>query len=64
MLKQLLRDESGASATKVGLLGSGITLLAYAWFHTGGAMLFDFTEAVQSVMATAISNVTGRSYWF
>jgi Flp pilus assembly pilin Flp len=64
MLKQLLRDESGASATKVGLLGSGITLLAYAWFHTGGAMLFDFTETVQSVMATAISNVTGRSYWF
>lgn len=64
MLKQLLRDESGASATKVGLLGSCITLLAYGWFHTGGAMLFDFTQAVQSVMATAISSVTGRSYWY
>ena len=64
MLKQLLRDESGASATKVGLFGSGITLLAYGWFHTGGAMIFDFTRAIQSVMATAISHVIGRNYWF
>lgn len=64
MLKRFLLDESGASATKVGLLGSGITLLAYGWFHTGGAMIFDFTRAAQSVMATAISHVIGRSYWF
>jgi Flp pilus assembly pilin Flp len=64
MLKKFLRDESGASATKVGLFGSGITLLAYGWFHTGGAMIFDFTRAAQSVMATAISHVIGRSYWF
>ena len=64
MLIQFLRNESGASATKVGLLGSCITLLTYGWFHTGGAMLFDFTHSVQSVMATAISHVIGRSYWF
>ena len=64
MMKKFLLDDSGAMATKVGLVGSGITLLAYGWFHTGGAMIFNFTDAVTSVMASAISQVTGRPFWF
>lgn len=64
MLKRFLIDQSGASAAKVGLFGSGIVLLAYGWFHTGGALLFDFSDSVRSITATAISHMTGRNYWF
>lgn len=64
MFKQFLWDESGASAAKVGLFGSGVTLLAYGWFHTGGAMIFDFADLATSAMATAISHLIGRPYFF
>lgn len=64
MIRNFLQDESGASAAKVGLFGTGVTLLAYGWFHTGGAMMFDFSDAVTSVIATAISHIIGRPYFF
>ncbi len=64
MIRKFLQDESGASAAKVGLFGTGVTLLAYGWFHTGGAMMFNFTDTVTSVIAAAISHMIGRPYYF
>ena len=64
MIKRFLDDQSGATATKVGFFGSFILLLAYGWFHTGGAMLFDFSNAVTSIINAAIRQITGRAYWF
>lgn len=63
MMKRFLLDESGAAATKVGFFGSFILLLAYGWFHTGGAMMYDFASVATSAVHSAIRHITGREYW-
>ncbi len=60
-LKNLYRDEAGASAIEYGLLASLISVAAITGFEAAGASLSSMFETVSSKLDTVVQQSGGSS---